>query len=91
MFADIAPARYMLRAMPDAEKTFEEKMVENLKALLAGRALPNQDIESSNLNGQEITKTRRETILKELQFWECRVAAAKAKAAGGDPSIRVCV
>jgi hypothetical protein len=70
--------------MAVSEKTFAQKMVENIQALLAGRALPNQDIESSNLNGQEITRTRRTDLLEELKFWELRVKNEQL-AAGTNP------
>jgi hypothetical protein len=65
------------------EKTHARKVLENIRALLEGKTLPNRDIESSNINGQEITRIKNTDLLDFLKLYEVKVATEEARARGG--------
>lgn len=56
-------------------KTHARKVLENLQAKLESRALPNNDIESSNINGQQIIRMTTDQLVKLITFYESKVIA----------------
>lgn len=60
-------------------KTHARKILENLQAKLENRALPNNDIESSNINGQQIIRMSTEQLVKLIAYYEAKVFAEDRK------------
>jgi hypothetical protein len=56
-------------------KTLNRKIYENLNAIMEQRSMPNQDIESSNINGQSINRMTSEQLMKWLNYYGAKVAA----------------
>jgi hypothetical protein len=56
-------------------KSHARKVLENLQAKLEDRSLPNNDIESSNINGQQIVRMSTDQLVKLITFYESKVIA----------------
>lgn len=69
-------ARGLITVVENPEKPFVShaaKMVANLRAKLEEKALPYNDIESSSINGQSITRMSMKAVRDLLTFYEARV------------------
>lgn len=64
------------------QRTHAEKVLENLQAVIEGRALINQDIEASNINGQEIRRMSSADLLTWFRFYKAQVLAERQKRTG---------
>lgn len=61
-------------------KSHARSVLENLQAKLLGRTLPNADIESSNINGQQIQRMSTEQIMRVMTFYEAKVIGEDRRA-----------
>ena len=80
------PAVQVLPDPANPKKTLERQIADNLEAVIQGRSLPFQDIESSNLNGQQIVNMTSDELRKWLIFYKSKANAQDERATPGSPS-----
>lgn len=56
-------------------KSLDRKIYENIQAVVEGRLQPNADIESSQFNGEAITRMSSTDLMKWLNYYGARVVA----------------